>query len=240
MTIWIYIKNLPYVVAGVWGKVKFHGLFHLGENQELLIEWLCVDMTEMKNVWYFSYFHLLHLFSNQSYCRTRVTDLLLWRSRKRFSSEYITNSSYYFILYLLFLFSAISCFQLSSAVSLGELLWAGVVISSSCLLKTKCTCQRLSSFFSYQSHMVPCFRFVNKPVLWLLLISKCRAARFSFSCSAICLSEPSGVAKKNWTQLGQLTYIDQWNISHHIMPCSAIKLKGNFWVWPCRHNAHDS
>lgn len=37
-------------------------------------------------------------FSNQSYCRARVTDLLLGRSRKRFSSEYITNSCYYFIL----------------------------------------------------------------------------------------------------------------------------------------------
>lgn len=86
------------MVAGIGGKVKFHGLFHMGENQELLIEWLCVDMTEMKNVWNFSYFHLLHLFSNQSYCRARVTDLLLGRSRERFSSEYITNSCYYFIL----------------------------------------------------------------------------------------------------------------------------------------------
>lgn len=37
---------------------KIHGLFHVGENQELLIEWLCVDMTKMKNVWNFSYFHL--------------------------------------------------------------------------------------------------------------------------------------------------------------------------------------
>lgn len=28
----------------------------MGENKELLIEWLCVEMTEMKNVWNFNYF----------------------------------------------------------------------------------------------------------------------------------------------------------------------------------------
>lgn len=42
---------------------------------------------------------LLHLLSSQSYCRARVvTDLLLGRSRKIFSSGYITNSCCYFIL----------------------------------------------------------------------------------------------------------------------------------------------
>lgn len=47
--------------------------------------------------------------------------------------------NYFLLLYNILQFWPVSCFQLSSVESFGEPWRAGVVISSSCLLKTKCT-----------------------------------------------------------------------------------------------------
>lgn len=156
------------------------------ENKGLLIEWLCVEMTVMKNVWNFSYFHLpSHTFFHfKAIAEQVLSDLLLGRSRKIFSPGYINNSCCYFYFVTFFIVLAYFLFSVESH---GETLRAEVVIPALiCWRLNAPVCSGSGWDGVHFLHSSPCGVFQlcdwncvdNTPVFWLLLSTSTASSLF--------------------------------------------------------------